>query len=804
MIPTTRYLAYSLAALMALASFQPADAAEPTLKQVGRGKYGFTRILVTQRRPLNPTHVYTYHQESLEPGGGLWIADFSKGEAQMTQLVNSPEGEILDANLHYDGHTILFSWKRTMSDYFQLYTIDLSGEGLRQLTDHASNNFNACWLPDGSIAFLSDRKPAFAYCWQTTTPILWRCDPDGANPVRLSANYLNDFTPSVLSNGRIVYSRWEYVDRPAIPIQSLWTINPDGTKLEGLFGNRALSPSTFMDAREIPGTDGELLCVLTAHNGPCRGGIGIITPALGANAQKALRNLTPEVKIPRMRYGHGNAIKGPYLNPFPLDDRYYLVSKEGDIELRDYEGEVELRLLRKRKGLGYYCPQPIRRREREQLFASSLPEEAPGEWATVMMQNVYNGLGDAAPPGSIRQLAIVQEVEKPVGISPDLRAFGFQFPVVSSGATYAPKKIWGYASVEPDGSAHFKVPARQPIYFLPLDEQGMAVQRMRTFTHLMPGEVQACVGCHADRNAAAPDMEAKRTRPAAMLRAAETLTPPEWGVHGFSYSHIVQPVWDAHCTDCHGGDSPSAQLELTGDRTDFFNVSYENLVRKGTQAEQWWAGGVNWPFNYSKYTTWIPTYNGQERNINEIEPGRWGAKASLLARVIAEGHPDGDGKKRVNLSALEKRRVYAWLDLNCPYYGTSDSNYLEIRGCRQQLPENFVAMINDVGVRRCTPCHESAGADPNWVFSLPKSFFVRIDNAEKNAFLNAPLAKSAGGAGTCGDTVFADTTDPDYARLLDSFAALRARLERRPRLDMLTIEDQKVTGRREVADAGAH
>ena len=171
-----------------------------------------------------------------------------------------------------------------MQDKLQLFTINVDGTDLQQLTDHDSNNLNACWLPDDSIAFLSDRKPAFAYCWTSTTPILYRCDRDGGNVQRLSANYLNDFTPSVMEDGRIIYSRWEYVDRPAIPIQSLWSINPDGTGLSGYFGNRVLSPATFMESHEIPGT-GKVLCVLTSHNGPCRGAIGIVDPALGANAQ---------------------------------------------------------------------------------------------------------------------------------------------------------------------------------------------------------------------------------------------------------------------------------------------------------------------------------------------------------------------------------------------------------------------------------------------------------------------------------------------------------------------------------------
>jgi len=180
---------------------------------------GFTSLLLVQRQLQNPSHVYTYHQEDLKPGGGLWICNLAGTEPKLIKILDSSNGMILDANIHYDGRNILFSWKRTMQDKFQLFTIDIDGNNLKQLTEHDSNNFNASWLPDGGIVFLSDRKPAFAYCWRTTTPILHRCEADGSKTHRISANYLNDFTPAVLEDGRIIYSRWEYVDRPAIPIQ---------------------------------------------------------------------------------------------------------------------------------------------------------------------------------------------------------------------------------------------------------------------------------------------------------------------------------------------------------------------------------------------------------------------------------------------------------------------------------------------------------------------------------------------------------------------------------------------------------
>ena len=106
----------------------------------------------------------------------------------------------------------------------------------------------------------------------TTSPVLYRMDRDGGNQKRLSANYLMDFTPSVLNDGRIIYTRWEYVDRAACPIQSLWSINPDGTALAGVYKNRTLEPGTYMDAQPIPGTS-QIICTATNHNGPCRGAI---------------------------------------------------------------------------------------------------------------------------------------------------------------------------------------------------------------------------------------------------------------------------------------------------------------------------------------------------------------------------------------------------------------------------------------------------------------------------------------------------------------------------------------------------
>jgi len=733
----------------------------------------FDEIVVIKRHEINPSHVYSYHKEGFSPGGGLYA--YNLKTKTLRELVNSAEGQINDCNISYDGKQILFSWKKSPKEEFQVYRINVDGSGLLCLTDTSSSNINPCWLPDGGFAFLSDRKPAYAYCMTSTVPILYRADKDGKKVNKLSSNYLNDFTPSVMDDGKIIYSRWEYVDRPAIPIQSLWTINQDGTNVSGYFGNRVLSPATFMEARSIPGTK-NVICTMTAHNGPCRGAIGIIDPSKGSNSQASIRNVTPDVDIGLVDKGSGNRVRGPYENPYPLDAEFFLVSKRGDILLKDYDNELTVELLVKdaQDVMGYYSPMPIRAREKPPVQASLLPQNPSKGWATMILQDVYYGLGKDVVKGSIDSICVVQEIEKNKFADNKYRAFGFQFPVVSCGATYAPKKIWGYAKVDEDGSARFKVPADVPVYFMAIDKDGRAVQRMRTFTHLKSGEVQSCVGCHSDRNLSTP---INKRRILALSKKTQELIKPAWGVKGFSYPRIVQPVLDEHCVRCHNATSAPKGVDLSADKTDFFNVSYEILARKDTATTDFRIGGVRRSTGAAEnpFTSWITTMNGAELNILNIKPKAWGSHASLLSELIMSGHKDKDGNARVAMDKKSQKRIFTWIDLNVPYYGTSESNYPTKIGCRRLYPETLTQVLDDVRTRRCADCHQT---------ELPLKFWTRIENPELNNFLMAPLSKDAGGSGSCGKAVFKNTTDPDYQKILKCFDSVEKLMKENPRKDM--------------------
>ncbi|MBI4585839.1 MAG: hypothetical protein HY717_17660 [Planctomycetes bacterium] len=765
------------------------------------GKLGFSELLVVKRHHMALSHVYTYHVEGFIPGGGLYAYKPDPSGGTLRRIVDAGQGEIIDADLSYDGREIVFSWKRGgpkmlatqfleadadrshPENNYQIWRVNIDGTGLTQLTNLPNNNLNACWLPDGGIAFISDSKPAYAYCWVTTSPVLYRMDRDGRNRKRLSANYLMDFTPAVLNDGRLIFTRWEYVDRPACPIQSLWTINPDGTGLAGYYGNRVISPGTFMEANSIPGTQ-KVLCLATNHNGDCRGAICVLDPSKGANAPEAVENLTPEVDIYRVAGVHGNGLEGLYEKPFPVDDRYWLVTKRGVVQLRSYQGD-RVSFLFPQDGMGFYSAQPIRAVETPPVISTVRFDESvklaedgsvSGSWATVFVQDVYQGLEPHVARGEIKRIAVVQEVEKPTFSPFNGRAcFGFQFPLVSCGATYAAKQLWGFADVADDGSACFKVPSEVPIYFMAMDAEGRAVQRMRTFTHLMPGEVQGCVGCHANRNQISPpNLSGMPSR-----LTPQELQTPEWGVKGFSYNEVVQPVWDKYCVECHNAYGQPGGVDLTGDITDFFNVSYDILARKGTLGQwDYMAHGV--PVDSGKegrspFTNWIWTINGSELSIHQVTPKVWGSPASRLSEIIASGHPDAMGNPRFAMPPGDRQRVYLWIDLNVPYYPTASSNHPERLGCRRMLPDDLESTLAEVARRRCADCHAQG---------VPREFYTRIENPQNNSFLLAPLARRAGGTETCGKAIFKSTADPDYQKILNTFRLIQALLKERPRADM--------------------
>ncbi|MDR1486349.1 MAG: hypothetical protein LBT09_16215 [Planctomycetaceae bacterium] len=331
------------------------------------------------------------------------------------------------------------------------------------------------------------------------------------------------------------------------------------------------------------------------------------------------------------------------------------------------------------------------------------------------------------------------------------------------------------------------------MYFIALDKEGRAIQRMRSFTHFMPGEEQTCVGCH----------ESRLSTPVVTTKLPQSLTSkpvkpklPKWAEvaedraafsPGFDYVRVVQPVWNKYCVDCHNPKNSPKGIDLSGGFTDYFNVSYDVLASE-KQGK-----------NGSPYISWIPTYNGDEQNILRVEAKEWGTYQSPLAELIRNGHPDENGKKRFEMDDESRRKIFAWIDLNVPYYGSSETSHPDLLGCRRIYPSNLDVVLNEVAVRRCAGCHSDGNVyRTNWMRRtqnqyqfpqensrgiVPRRTWVRITEPELNPFLLAPLAKSAGGTECCG-VIFSDKNDPDYQKILDTFKPVTQSLTNQPRIDM--------------------
>jgi len=155
-------------------------------------------------------------------------------EGQVTTLFR-PDNDVFvgDVDLHFDADRMLFSMPGSHNRW-QIWEIRSDGSGLRQVTQGEEpdvDNYDACYLPDGRIVFCSTRCFAGVPCvgGGNTVANLFLMDADGGNTRQLCFDQDHNWCPTVLNNGRVLYSRWEYSDAPHYFTRLLFHMNPDGT-----------------------------------------------------------------------------------------------------------------------------------------------------------------------------------------------------------------------------------------------------------------------------------------------------------------------------------------------------------------------------------------------------------------------------------------------------------------------------------------------------------------------------------------------------------------------------------------------
>ena len=601
-----------------------------------------------------------------EPGRSLQVRDLIRGRL--------PRGNYTTLALSYDARTIYFAFAERAPDKpdyysprrrtFHLFAVDADGGNLRQLTRGPHDDFDPCPLPDGGIAFMSTRRGGFGRCHNPWEPLpaytLHRMDASGDGVRTLSFHETNEWHPSVLADGRIIYTRWDYVDRSAAHFHGLWVSNPDGTNPSSLFGNYTQRINACFQPRAIPGSN-RIVFIAGAHHADVGGSLVIVDPArlaldreTGQDRFDAIEVLTPEVCFPEApgwpkSYFHG---------PWPLSEDYYLVAFSFDplpgmgprVERDTHTGLYyfdrfgNLELLYREEGISSMYPIPLAPRPVPPVVPGT-PDEGLGDEGQFVVADVTRSLVSLPAARPVRRLRVFQLLPKSTTHVADQPRIGY------ARAENA-RMLLGTVPVEADGSACFRAPAGKPLYFQVVDEAGRAVQSMRSVTYLQPGQRRGCVGCHEPPGAAPPARQLL-----ALQRPPSAITPGPDGTRPFSYPRLVQPLLDRHCVQCHDGSQGplKSDLVLTGEPADPFTRSYESLK----PFVRWYEWGAN--------------------SIAQIatRPGHVGADESPLTKIL----DDATHAPYVKLTDEDRRRVYVWLDGNAPFYGAyRDEERLAQRG----------------------------------------------------------------------------------------------------------------------------
>ncbi|MGO8751531.1 MAG: LamG-like jellyroll fold domain-containing protein [Thermoguttaceae bacterium] len=622
------------------------------------------------------------------PGGRLLVLEGLSPAGRLTQLMpQAPlHGSFWRPDVSYDAKKVLFCFKPHNEKAFHLYEIDADGANLTQLTDGCYDDFDPIYLPDGQhILFSTTRGHTYLRCMPPTNAfVLARCDRDGKNIYLTSQNNEPDYLPSVMNDGRVIYTRWEYTDKPLWRAEKLWTVNPDGTQVCTFWGNQSVWPDVMKDVRAIPGSR-RVMFTGCGHHDWFAGSLGIVDPDRGLNFPAGLTKITAELPWPEVGNGPVDPIECPdyhrsgnyraYFSPYPLGEKDFLVSAERDgkflLFLMDVEGNRELIY----EGVNnIFHAIPLASRPRPPLIAdrvawpSRRDRQEPRD-GVIYSSNVYQNA-----PAELRGLAKFLRV---LTIEPKTYTYWYKRPYISTGPVVSivqsegVKRVLGTVPIESDGSVAFHAPPGKSLHFQLLDEKYHALQTMRSFVGVMPGEYRGCLGCH-ESHSRVPVLGGSGV---ALTRPPREITPPPWGQDTVSYPRYVRPVLDAYCNKCHAGNGEARKvLDLTP-RPGFldFDESYAIL----TGHPSWGAPyqepakpipgwGIAGMLMVEAYATTDPRAYGTPQPMTRLS-----YRSRLIELASSGKHYD------VKVDPISLARLIAWVDAMCPYNGDEEVRQID-------------------------------------------------------------------------------------------------------------------------------
>ncbi|MGL6195444.1 MAG: hypothetical protein ACRC2T_11545, partial [Thermoguttaceae bacterium] len=511
---------------------------------------------------------------------------------------------------------------------------------LTQITAGPFEDIDPCFMPNGRIAFISSRRGGFGRCHGRPVPsyTLHSMNADGSDIVTLSPHETNEWKPSIDNSGMIVYTRWDYVDRGFNQAHHPWVTTPDGRDSRSIHGNFSpvenSRPQFEATIRAVPDSQ-KLVATAAMHHGQYFGSLLLVDPnAFDDDAMGPVRRITPEQPFPEVEnVAHRDGAH--YGQPFPLSEDLYLCvydpfSGMGDGTMNNYgiyllDSFGNRTLIYRDPDISSQCPIPIRPRPTPpvipnrtliglplaegEVFSPLSDEEKTDlpQTGIVGLTNVYQSIHEFPQDTKIKELRIVQLLPKTTPYA--------NVPVIGYGDQKGARAILGTVPVEEDGSAYFELPVDIPVYFQAIDQNGLAIETMRSATYVKPGEELFCQGCHEGRNKGGL---APTNVPIAFRREPSKITADVDGTKPFSFPRLVQPVLDRNCAECHEKEAVAGKtFSLSrGKEGKHFYDSFENL------------------------RPYVFYFDNAAFTQSKSYPGKFGANASKLWQVLEAGHYD--------------------------------------------------------------------------------------------------------------------------------------------------------------------
>ncbi len=558
-------------------------------KQLGGSHYAYTAALAETNTSADVLKEYTFRTGSELVG--LSLIDNGDGTVSTFEkvLVSCGNGVVRDPSVSFDGTTVLFSMKKDTNDDYHIYELELtSGKfNYKQLTfGNGRSDIEPQYLANGNIIFSSNRDVQTVDCWITPVSNLYIMDGDGNNIRRVGYDQVHTTFPTVASDGRVLYTRWDYNDRTQMYVQGLFQMFQDGTYQTEVFGNDANFPTTLLHTRDIPGSSGKYVSVASGHHVNQLGKLVLINTNNDRNDKSAVSFLYPDSGAT-----YGDNIDGygqsgrVFKYPYALDDRILLVSSSDEysnsstpynIYLCDMNGSWKDSVVLV-KGTENRPASQIVPVKLSSVFNRVSTVDYSKNTGTYYVADVYAGESmKGITRGTVKYLRVVKLEFRSSAIGATWSrgsGEGDPFSPISTGnGAWDVKCVLGIVPVEEDGSALFRVPSDTPVYFQLLDENGCMIQTMRSWSTLMPGESFSCVGCHENKNTAPASgggitmamkkgvQNLQKDLWMADLEGYENQDPYNGKTPGFSYVDLIQPIFDSSCIVCHSNVDKALSL----------------------------------------------------------------------------------------------------------------------------------------------------------------------------------------------------------------------------------------------------